>query len=77
MFDFDKQMTEIESTFVNLESTKLIELIKAIEEEAKACTKDDPSRAYRLLRACNIGTQILRQRIEKSRNLQPRPPLSL
>jgi hypothetical protein len=75
MFDLDQHMTEIETTFVSLETTKLIDLIKEIEKEAKACTKEDPKRAYRLLRACNIGSQILQRRIDESRNLQPRAPL--
>jgi Fe-S-cluster-containing hydrogenase component 2 len=71
MHDFDREMTEIEAIIVELESQKLLDLIRTIDSEAEACKYVCPDRALRLLQACNVGTQILQRRVGDTRNLQP------
>ena len=75
MLDFEHQFTDVEKTFISLPSHELLDLIRELEREARICEQESPIRAYRLYRACNVGTRILRQRIDYARTLRPRPPL--
>lgn len=68
MIDFDGEITEVETTFVNLSDQKLIEIIKLIKIEAKECEKENPKRAHKLYRACTVGTTILQYRARRRRH---------
>lgn len=71
MIDFDGEITEVETTFVNLPDEKLLELIKLIKVEAKECETENPQRAHKLNRACKVGTTILQFRA----NRKPHPEI--
>ena len=70
MVDFDGEITEVETTFVNLPDDRLIELMALIEIEAKECESENPKRAHKLHRACKVGATILQYRANRKRYLE-------
>ena len=76
MFDFSEDLAEVEASFDDLPSDRLLEMIELIDREAHACGRMHPKRADRLRQVYCIARQILQQRIERGYNLRPKPLLS-